>query len=387
MRNRFSLSEWSGAFGDLGITLPLAYALIVSNGYPPERLFFLWGLIYISTGLYYGVPVAVQPLKAMAVIAVTSGFTVSQLSTAAFFFAVLLLLLSLSGALSWLEKWFGPGIIRGVQLGIGLLLMKKAVTLVMEHGFYIDRLIGPNGLNPVVMLVAIILIGYFQLKYKIPVSLIFIVLSVILSTAFGIFPGARWPRGTVLELSLPDVDFFIPALVYLIVPQLPLTLGNAIYAACDSCRTFWPSRSVRINPKNFGITIGLSNALIGVAGGFPICHGAGGIAAHAQFGGKTGGTTVILGTIFVLLSLTASLSRFIFLIPVPVLGALLFFTSLNLILMTRRLEGKYAIAVAVVVGLISFVTRNISIALVCGLLMDYGRKGIQKYRQKDDRYQ
>ena len=387
MRNRFSLSEWSGAFGDLGITLPLAYALIVSNRYAPERLFFLWGLIYILTGLYYGVPVAVQPLKAMAVIAVTSGFTVSQLATASFFFAILLLLLSFSGALGWLEKWFGPGIIRGVQLGLGLLLMKKAIALVLEQGFYIDRVIGPSGLNPVIMLIAIVLIGYFQIRYNIPVSLIFIVLSVVLSTAFGISPGAQWPAGTVLELSIPDVDFFIPALVYLIIPQLPLTLGNAIYAACDSCRTFWPSRSVRINPKNFGISIGLSNALIGVAGGFPICHGAGGIAAHAQFGGKTGGTTIILGTIFVLLSLSRALSRFIFLIPVPVLGALLFYTSLNLILMIRRLEGKHALAVAVVVGSISFLTRNISIALVCGLLMDYGQKVIRKHRGKNDRHQ
>jgi hypothetical protein len=39
IKNHFSLSEWSGAIGDLGITLPMAFALVVFNGFPPERIF------------------------------------------------------------------------------------------------------------------------------------------------------------------------------------------------------------------------------------------------------------------------------------------------------------------------------------------------------------
>lgn len=73
LKNSFGLSEFLGAVGDLGTTLPLAFLLIVSSGYPAARIFFLWGMAYIAVGWYYKVPVSIQPLKAMAIIAVTSG--------------------------------------------------------------------------------------------------------------------------------------------------------------------------------------------------------------------------------------------------------------------------------------------------------------------------
>ena len=59
------------------------FALVIFNGYSPHRLFFLWGLAYLVAGWYYRVPVAVQPLKAMAVIALASGYQVPQLASAA----------------------------------------------------------------------------------------------------------------------------------------------------------------------------------------------------------------------------------------------------------------------------------------------------------------
>jgi len=39
----------------------------------PQPIFFLWGLAYIAVGWYYKVPISMQPLKAMAVIAITAG--------------------------------------------------------------------------------------------------------------------------------------------------------------------------------------------------------------------------------------------------------------------------------------------------------------------------
>lgn len=42
LRNSFGLSEFRGAIGDLGTILPLAFILIVSNGFPAARIFFLW---------------------------------------------------------------------------------------------------------------------------------------------------------------------------------------------------------------------------------------------------------------------------------------------------------------------------------------------------------
>jgi Molybdate transporter of MFS superfamily len=42
------------------------------------------------------------------------------------------------------------------------------------------------------------------------------------------------------------------------------------------------------------------NLLSASVGGVPMCHGAGGMAGHVQFGARTGGAIVILGVILFL---------------------------------------------------------------------------------------
>ncbi len=75
--------------------------------------------MYILTGWLYKVPVSVQPLKAMAVIAISSGISIEMLSGTSFFYGILLIVLSLTGAIRWLQKWFSPALVKGIQLGIG----------------------------------------------------------------------------------------------------------------------------------------------------------------------------------------------------------------------------------------------------------------------------
>jgi MFS superfamily sulfate permease-like transporter len=373
-RVRFGPGELTGAVGDLGTMIPLAFALVLYNGYAPERLFLLWGLVYMATGLFYGIPVSVQPLKAMAVIAMAGGFSVSQLSTAAVFYGLIFLGLSATGLLRWLEQWFTPPVVRGIQLGIGLILLGKAVELVRENGLYLGQERVDPWLSGMLMTLFLVGLAVFQFRKKIPVSIGLILGSIVVSLVLRVPIPDAGPKEALVALHLPDSGFFWPALVLLILPQLPLTLGNAVFAACDVCHTYWKNRAWRATPVRFGWSIGLSNLFIGLLGGFPICHGAGGIAAHARFGGRTGATTLFLGTVLVLVSLFSPLARFLFLIPIPLLGSLLVFVGLELIGMIRRLEGVYDVVVAVVVGILSFFTRNLSIALVAGIVLDQGRR-------------
>ena len=126
----------------------------------------------------------------------------------------------------------------------------------------------------------------------------------------------------------------------------------------------------RSTPKRLALSIGLSDVLIGLFGGFPICHGAGGMAAHARFGAKTGGAVIIIGVTFILLSIIPQAATILFYIPVPLLGALLLFNSWQMMILFYRLERKREIAVAVVVGLISFFTHNLTLALIAGFLLE-----------------
>jgi SulP family sulfate permease len=372
LRNHFKLSEWSGAIGDLGITLPMAFALVVFNGFPPERIFFLWGMVYIITGWYYKVPVAVQPLKAMAVIAIASGYSAELLSTTSFFYGVLLIGLSVTGMIHWLEKWFSIALIRGIQLGLGLILAQKAIMLTFENGVFLNQSAVPTPIiNAVLFAFVMIILWYFQFRKQFPIVLVIIPIGILVSLFLDVSFELAQFVGPPISVALPKWMLFTDGLLYLIIPQLPLTLGNAVFSASNVCHMFWKERAERVNPTRLGFSIGVSNLVIGLFGGFPICHGSGGMTAHAQFGGKTGGTTIILGSIFVAIALINPISMFLFFIPIPILGTMLLIVSYRLMLMIQTIQYKSEMVVAVLVGITSFVTRNLSIAVIVGILAEF----------------
>ncbi|HDL17766.1 MAG TPA: hypothetical protein ENH29_01805 [Bacteroidetes bacterium] len=378
LKNQFSVAEWSGAVGDLGTMLPLAFALIIFNQFPPQRLFFLWGLVYLITGWYYRVPVAVQPLKAMAVIAIASGFSVAQLSSAAFFYGILMVLLSATGAIRGLERWFSPALVRGVQLGIGLILLQKALMMIHSNGVYFNQ--GNAALWVKILLFSVVVLVLFVMQFirKIPVSIFVIAASIGVTGFLGLAPAHSWVDGRAFHLQIPQFDFLFAGLIYLMIPQLPLTLGNAVFAANDACHSFWREQAKRVSSSRLGFSIGLSNIVIGLLGGFPICHGAGGIAAHAKFGAKTGGSTIIIGSLLIIVALINPLAEFLFYIPIPILGAMLLFTSWSLMALVKKLPGRIELMVAVTVGAISFFTRNLTIALLAGLGLEYTLNFVNK---------
>ncbi len=367
-RNRFDLTEWNGAMGDLGTLLPLAFALVAYNGFPAVRLFFLWGMVYLITGHFFKIPVSVQPLKAMTVIAITSGIPSEFLSVTAVFYGLILLLLTQTGLIRWLQGLFSPAMIRGIQLGIGLLLGRKAFELIRSPGLYF----GGQTVNSSILIgLAIVglIVFYFSFKSNKPFTIFFLLGCILVSSFWGVLPDPGKSTGGLISLTLPNLKFLQNACVLLIIPQLPLTLGNAVFAANDACHEFWPERSGKVTSDKLARSIGISNIGIGFLGGFPICHGAGGIAAHARFGAKTGGATMILGGILVLLSVFDHLGNILFLIPIPILGALLLIDSWSMIRLTGRLPKIENQIIALSVGLSAFFTNNLSIAVAVGFVI------------------
>jgi len=378
-RNSFALSEWAGAVGDLGITLPFAFALVIFNGFPPERLLFLWGIVYLATGWYYRVPVSVQPLKAMAVIALASGFGVADLASTALFYGVIMIALAATGVIRILQRFFTRSLVRGIQLGLGFILIHTSVTMIVTRGLYLGQETPDLLWNGLLTLATLVVIALLQTRWKLPAGLIVIGLSIFVSYVYGIHSMLHMSTGSVVQFTLPRLGFLGPALMILMIPQLPLTLGNAVYAASDACSAYWPDRSDRATPTRLGLSIGISNIVIGLGGGFPICHGAGGIAGHARFGGRTGGTTMIMGAALVLCALIRPLTDLLFSIPIPVLGALLIVTSWKLITLVRDLKSAPDLIVAITVGLLSLITRNLTIALAAGFALERGLRWADRH--------
>ncbi len=369
-KNYFTRTEWSGSIGDLGTILPLAFALIVVNGFAPERLFLLWGIVYIATGFIFKVPVSVQPLKAMSVIAIAQGLSPEFLSTTAFFYGLLFILISVSGVLRWLEKWFSQALVGGIQAGIGLILAHKAILLVLDNGLFLSTLPENLILNFALFFGVVSLLAFLQYKQQNLISFLIIVTSISVISFIPTQTITIHQTMNPVGFYLPQVRFLLDATILLMIPQLPLTLGNAVFAASDSCHRLWGPQAVRVSAPRLGFSIGIFNTFIGLFGGFPMCHGSGGMAAHAQFGGKTGGTTIIMGGFFLVLAFVPALSTLIFSIPVALLAAMLFLGAWRMVSVSNLFKFSNEMITIAIVALISLFTRNLTLALVIGFLSE-----------------
>ena len=70
MNVRFDRNELAGAFGDIGTDLPLVVGVILAAKLDSASALIMFGAMQVLTGLVYGMPMAVQPLKAMAALVI-----------------------------------------------------------------------------------------------------------------------------------------------------------------------------------------------------------------------------------------------------------------------------------------------------------------------------
>ena len=120
--------------------------------------------------------------------------------------------------------------------------------------------------------------------------------------------------------------------MFLALPQVPLTLGNAVIAITEENNRLFPHRPT--NESKISTSTGLMNLLSASVGGVPMCHGAGGMAGHVQFGARTGGALVILGVVLLVIAMffSSSVASLLRLFPTPILGVILFLTGAQLAL-------------------------------------------------------
>src|SRR5207244_9601585 len=90
--------------------------------------------------------------------------------------------------------------------------------------------------------------------------------------------------------------------------------------------------------------------------GVPTCHGAGGMVGHYTFGGRTGGSVILYGSLYLLIGLFfgGAFGEVIRLFPKPVLGAILFFEAVAIIRLVRDTADSAAdFSIVLITGLIA----------------------------------
>jgi len=133
---------------------------------------------------------------------------------------------------------------------------------------------------------------------KFPAALVALAAGIISGFALGGFNAEALSIGpTRMQVIFPSLPDFWTAFIMLILPQIPLTIGNACVGTADTCCTLFPQSSSLSKSKagKFALTMGIANFPAGFFGAVPMCHGTGGLAAHYRFGARTGGAPVMIG--------------------------------------------------------------------------------------------
>jgi len=360
-KNRYDMMELAGAFGDIGTLIPFVIAYITILGIDPLGLLFMFGVSKIAAGLYYKTPIPIQPMKAIGAAAVAGGITPAALFASGLTTGLFWLLIGLTGTITHVAKLATRPVVRGIMLGLGM-------TFIVEG---IHRMVS----SPVLAGIALTLTFILLTNPKIPAMFVLLLLGVVaaaidnpalLHELAQINIGFRFPEFGLHQVHWDDV---VTGTLLFTLPQIPLTLGNAVVAITAENNDLFPDRPV--TERTMCVSQGIMNLIAPLLGGVPMCHGAGGMAGHVRFGARTGGSLVILGSLVIGIALFFSQSVAIIfkMFPPAVLGVILFLAGAELAVTVRDIGSKKS-EFYVMIVVAGFAMWHMGVAFLVGIVLD-----------------
>ncbi|MCK9202623.1 MAG: SulP family inorganic anion transporter, partial [Gallionella sp.] len=297
--------------------------------------------------------------------ALAAGLGSAAVVGAAVMTGLMWMLLALTGLAGRLAHWVPRPALMGVVMGLGFSFMLEGIRM-MSTSPWVGGLL---------LALTLVLLG----RPRMPAMLVLLAIGVVMALIDkpelmrelgALKPEFRIPRLAWGTLSSGDLwtGFILFAL-----PQLPLTFGNAYLSITEENNRLFPDRPV--SARSVALSTGLMNLGSSLIGGIPMCHGAGGMAGHVQFGARTGGSSIILGSILLCagLFLSASIDTIFKMFPQNVLGVILFLAGLQLALGSRD-PGAAKTDRFVVLATAAFAVWNVGIAVLFGILVHQGAK-------------
>jgi predicted benzoate:H+ symporter BenE len=307
---------------------------------------------------------AVQPMTAASAAALIEPMEPGAIAGAGIVIGAFFLLIGATGLVSRIARILPVTVAAGLQLGLGLSLAGLGVRL-MEKQLWLGVIISAFML--------------LLMRYKpAPVALVAVIVGVIAGQVLDIAPpfphldfGLHLP-----QLVVPSWTQIVHGTQNAVLPQIPLTLTNAIIVTAAVSRQFFPKELHPVTERNLAITTGLGNLLAAPFGGYLMCHGAGGIAGHVRFGARTATAPVLIGLVFVVLGLGFGDSGYALLktIPDAVLGGLLLFSGIELALSSKPQEYRDTDLFVVLLMAAIGVAFNPAAAFIVGVPLAFAAK-------------
>ncbi|MBF8302761.1 MAG: Sulfate transporter [Candidatus Dadabacteria bacterium] len=234
---RFNRNEISGSLGDMGTFIPLLVGMVSINGLNIASALFFSGLFNTITGIFFGIPMAVQPMKAIATVAISEGLTKNEILSAGIITGLVIFLFGITKVIEFFNRIIPLSVVRGLQLGLGLQLIMKGFSMVLST----ERFFGYDSIFVGILTGVFVLILFFS--RKIPGALVIFLFGLIMlfleSPEFisGLKPGFYIP--SFVNLSRDD---FVIGTLKGAIPQVPLTTLNSVIAVCALSRDLFPKK-------------------------------------------------------------------------------------------------------------------------------------------------
>ena len=373
---RFDRHELAGGLADIGIMIPLACGVAAAAHLSLVTVFVCVAVVYTVTALAFRVPVPVQPMKAMAASIIALGLSASVVSAAGLEIGLLFLLFAVTPLARYLGRLFPPAVVRGIQLAIGILLLKSALIMAGAANAFPGLRVGLNvggltltaGVIVALAIVAFLLAG--RSRQRLPGSLLVlgagaVVGIVIAGTGIAQLPPI--PLSSRLPLlHLPSLHDAWIALFAVVLPQLPLSLGNSVFATDDVLHHYYGGAARRVTPASICLSLGLVNVASGLLGGMALCHGSGGATAHYRLGARTAGATLAAAGLYATLAAGAALGLSPLFVPGAVLAGMLLYVGAEHCLLLTDLTQVDDIVCAMLIALVAAATSDLAIGFLVG---------------------
>lgn len=352
----FSLRELAGSMGDFGTLFPLAIGYIVVCGLNPAGFLVMMGLCNIITGFIYRLPVPIEPMKIIAIMAIAQQWTPSMVYASGFGMGVIWIILATTGIIELIAKVTPNSVIRGIQVTLGILLMIEAYKMI-STGWVIG-------------IVSIIIVLLFRENRYTPAAIILMAIGLLIMLVQGQFDQLSAPALTIPVFTTFSMKEVWQTLLLAGFAQVPLTATNATIATSSLIKKYWPEK--KVSEKQLAWNQGIMNIILPFLGGMPTCHGAGGLAGQYYFGARTGGANILEGLIeiFLGLFLSASIASLFSVFPLAIIGSMMFMVGVELLKFTKEVKTSKNIIPMLATILVALFT-NMFFGFLAGIAANY----------------
>lgn len=299
-------------------------------------------MFQIIWGLYYGLPISVEPMKALTALVIAGALTPGELAVAGLLAGGVLLVAGVTSMLGHIERYVSQPVIRGVQIAVALLLLETGVQLSLDNLSLAFVAMG---------VAAVVIIGGYQRASALVVLCVGVVLTIVQT-------GLPAPQVPTFTVTLPTLAAASAAFDET-VAQLAMTIGNAAVATSLLLSDYYDAD---ISSDDLATSMGVMNLFAIPFGTLPMCHGSGGVAGKYAFGARTAGANLILGGIYAVTAVLAV--GVVATFPLSMLGVVLVLIALEL---GRAGFDTEHLSLTLGIGILGVVT-NVGIAFVIGVL-------------------